>query len=238
MDESPDAKKTGHGVGSREKRLRALPRWEEIEVRLQHRWTPDRVLDWHARAYPGQPMPARKTLYRFLEDQADSWYVPQLVINQTDTRRVPQRILVLEKQANLIETQALRLNKALTRENGMDGHLNPEIRANIELLDRLLHRHFTTQQEVGLEPKLTAAGREAKGEVGSLGNSAADKVLADLVSRLLDLPEEEFMPALVALIGPPPVKQPMILEAIAEDLGKVPEPPKDPEPGADANAPR
>ena len=88
-DESPQAKKNGHGAGSRERRLRGLPHWEEIEVRLQHRWTPDRVLEWRTRAYPGEPAPARKTLYRFLDDQAESWYVPQLVVDQTDTGRVP-----------------------------------------------------------------------------------------------------------------------------------------------------
>lgn len=210
-DESPDTKKKGHGAGSRERRLRALPQWEEIEVRLQHRWTPDRVLEWHARTYPGSPAPARKTLYRFLEDQDESWYVPQLVIDQTDTKRVPPRILVLQKQANLIETQSLRLNKALKKEADVNGHLSPEVRANIELLDRLLHRHFATQQDLGLEPKLTPAGREAKGEGGSADDNAANRALAAVVGRLIELPSEAFIATLGELIGPPPVKQPLKL---------------------------
>jgi hypothetical protein len=161
-DESPQAKKNGHGAGSRERRLRALPHWEEIEVRLQHRWTPERVIAWHARTYPREAAPVRRTLYRFLQDQVQSWYVPQLALDQTDAHRVPPRILVLEKQANLIETQSLRLNKALKQEADMNAQLSREIRANIELLDRLLHRHFVTQQDVGLQPKLTPAAREAK----------------------------------------------------------------------------
>lgn len=158
-DESPDGKKKGHGAGSREKRLRALPRWPEIEVRLQHGWTPDRLIDWHSRTYPCEAVPPRRTLYRFLEDQTESWFVPRLVIEQTATKHVP-RILVVEKQAQLVETQVLRLNKALQKEDMMDGHLSQEVRQNIDLLDRLLHRHFVTQQDVGLEPKVTQAARE------------------------------------------------------------------------------
>ena len=159
MDESPDAKKKGHGAGSREKRLRALPRWEDIKLRLQHRWTPDQVVGWHARTYPGEAAPVRRTLYRYLEDKPETWYAAQLAIDQTDTKRVPRRILVHEQQANLIETQTLRLNKALKKEDGMDGHLIPEVSRNIELLDRLHHRHLEAQQDLGLEPKVTAPGK-------------------------------------------------------------------------------
>ena len=209
IDESPETKKNGHGAGSRERRLRALPHWEEIEVRLQHRWTPDLVLAWHAHAYPGEPTPARKTLYRFLEDQAERWYVSKLVIDQTDTKRVPSRIRVLDQQANLIETQTLRLNKALAKEDEMDGHLTPEVRANIELLDRLLHRHFVTQQDVGLEPKVAPAARDAKG--GSGVDNAVDPTLKQLVDYFVNLPPEEFIPTVVAVLGPPPIKQPLNL---------------------------
>jgi hypothetical protein len=34
------------------------------------------------------------------------------------------------------------------------------------------------------------------------------------VGRLIELPSEEFMAALVKLIGPPPVKQPLNLEEV------------------------
>jgi hypothetical protein len=125
---------------------------------------------------------------------------------------VPRRILVLEKQANLIETQALRVNKALKKEGEMEGHLTPEIRANIELLDRLLHRHFVTQQDLGLEPKLAPAARDPKGDGGGAPDSAVNQALKELVNRVHDLPDAEFLPAMVALIGPPPVKQPLVLD--------------------------
>src|SRR5712692_1973495 len=104
--------KKGHGARSRERRLQALPHWPEIEIRLRHRWSPDEVIEWHQRAYPAESVPARRTLYRFLQDKHESWYLEQLVIQQNVTKRVP-RILVLERQANLIETQTMRLNKAL-----------------------------------------------------------------------------------------------------------------------------
>ena len=59
--------------------------------------------------------------------------MPQLVVDQTDSGRVPRSIRVLDQQANLIETQTLRLNRALEKEGEMEGHLTPEVRANIEL---------------------------------------------------------------------------------------------------------
>jgi hypothetical protein len=56
---------------------------------------------------------------------------------------------------------AMRLNKALNTEAAMDGLLYPEVRANMELLDRMLARHFTTQQEIGMERKVTQGDKHA-----------------------------------------------------------------------------
>lgn len=209
-DESPDGKKHGHGAGAREKRLRALPHWPEIEVRLQHGWTPDRVTDWHGRTYPGEAVPPRRTLYRFLEDQAPSWLVPRIVIEQLDTRHVP-RILVVEKQAQLIETQLLRLNKGLQKEVGMDGYLDRELRAEIELADRLLHRHFVTQQDVGLEPKVTHGGK-GDGVGADNRNDAEAREVSTLVHRIVELPSDQWLEAVVQILGPPPIKQPLKLD--------------------------
>src|SRR5262245_38051480 len=138
----------GHGVGSRERRLMALPYWDEIEVRLRHRWTPDRVLEWYRRTYPDEPAPSRMSLYRYLKSQGASWYVPELVIKQTATTSV-SRILVIEKQANLIRTQMLRLNSALAFEAKQESSMSSEVRANLELLNRLLESHRKAQQEAG-----------------------------------------------------------------------------------------
>jgi hypothetical protein len=186
------------------------------------------VLEWHARTYPGERPPARRTLYRFVEDQPERWFVPKLGLDQTDMARVPPRIRVLEQQANLIETQTLRLNKALQRENAVDGPLSPEIRVNIELLDRLLHRHLVAQQDLGLEPKVTPGARKlGADDGGDQPDNPATRTLAALVSRVVDLPEDAFMPTLVALIGPPPVKQPLVLEGEAVELERRPLPPDD-----------
>jgi hypothetical protein len=155
--------------------------------------------------------------------------VPQLDVSQRGTKHVP-RILVLEKQADLIETQVLRLNKALPKELAMDGHLSQEVRANIELLDRLLHRYFVTQQDVGLEPKLTPAVRDAKGEGGSAGDNATNRAtLADLVGRLVDLPTDQYLETLVAVLGPPPIKQPLQIDGVV--IEKKPLEPDDATPG-------
>ena len=224
-DETPQAKKNGHGTGSRERRLRALPHWDEIEVRLQHRWTPERVLEWHARTFPGAAAPSRRTLYRFLEDQPERWYVPKLGIDQNDTKRVPPRIRVIEQHADLVETQTLRLSRALKKENEMDGHLIPEVSRNIELLNRLHHQHLVTQQELGIEPRVTAPGKpgvETDPERGLRGRE-----LVDFAHRVAELPEGQWAEVVTAILGPPPVKQPLVLDGEAIVLEKRPLPPEE-----------
>jgi hypothetical protein len=152
------------------------------------------------------------TLYRYLEDKPESWYVAHLVLEQSETARVPRRIMVLEQQANLIETQKLRLNRALEKEHSMDGHLTPEVRANIELTNRLLNDHLRNQQAVGLEPKVTPAGQEPRGARSASDTAPEpDPTTKALLDHVVNLPEGEFIPTLVALIGPPPVKQPLHL---------------------------
>jgi len=96
------------------------------------------------------------SLYRYLKSQGASWYVPELVIKQTATTSV-SRILVIEKQANLIRTQMLRLNSALAFEAKQESSMSSEVRANLELLNRLLESHRKAQQEAGIEPKPVSA---------------------------------------------------------------------------------
>ena len=210
-DESPDVKKKGHGADCRERRLAALPHWDEMEIRLQHRWLPDQIIDWHRRAYPTERVPSRRTLYRFLQDKDESWYVEQLLIDQAVMKRVP-RIMILERQANLIEMQTRRLNGALSVEAKMGGLLYPEARANMELLDRMLERHKITQQELGILPKVTPAAGKDGNPSDADDKSTQVRELKDLVNRFVELPEGEFIPHIVQLLGPPPVKQPISIE--------------------------
>jgi hypothetical protein len=49
-----------HDSRLRERRLQAYPHWDEIQVRLQHRWPPERVMRWHEEQYQECPVqPAR-----------------------------------------------------------------------------------------------------------------------------------------------------------------------------------
>ena len=49
---------------------------------------------------------------------------------------------------------------------------------------------------------------------GGAPDSALNRALAELVDRLMRLPPEEYLSTMVALIGPPPVKQPLVLEEV------------------------
>ena len=202
-EESPNAPKKGHGSGSRGRRLRALPHWEELEVRLQHGWSPTEATEWYSRTYPTEQPPSRMTLYRFLEDKSKSWFLERLVIEQT-VQRIP-KILILETEAHLIQTQLMRVNRALATEAEMQGLLYPQVTREIELAARRVKDHKATQQELGILPKLTQASKDEEPK-------DADRELHELVSRVMDLPTEEFLPALREILGPPPVKQPLSIE--------------------------
>ena len=91
----------------------------------------------------------------------------------------------------------------------MEGHA---VRAEIAQLNRPLLDYERLLQEAGLKPKITPAARDAKGEGGSAVGNAVTQELAVLVNRFVNMPSEEFMPALVALLDPPPVKQPPTIE--------------------------
>lgn len=207
----------------RERYLRErLPHWEEIEIRLRHRWTPYQVADWHAKAYPGERRLPIRTLYRYLKTKPPEWFVSRLTLQELVMPHMP-RLLVLQEQAQLIELQKMRLQAFLQLErqagDGGFGLPIPEVRANLELLDRMLERHLRTQQELGIEPKVT----------GSTGDGAREEdrnvheELRQLVSRVVQLPPEQFGPTLVSLLGPPRVKQELppglVIEGEAETAG-------------------
>ena len=93
----------------------------------------------------------------------------------------------------------------------------------------MLTAHFRTKQEIGLEPRSVAP---AAGGGGSGPPDPAASELGPLVERFVELPQDEFLSALVAVIGPPPVKQPLVLGE-ARVIETRPLPPE--EPGAPAD---
>jgi hypothetical protein len=97
-------------VCRRDRRLRAWPHWEEVELRLRHRWSPRQVVAWYRERWSSERPPSVPTLYRFLEDQEAGWFLPELV----DTRRLP-RVLALEEHAHLTITQLMRVKRAIAR---------------------------------------------------------------------------------------------------------------------------
>src|SRR5438093_10251931 len=171
-------------VCRRDRRLRAWPHWEEVELRLRHRWSPREVVAWYRERWPSERPPSAPTLYRFLEDQEAGWFLPELV----DTRRLP-RVLALEEHAHLTITQLMRVKRSIALEEQFQMPV-PETRANIALANELLQTQFRMAQEMGLEPKL---GSMAPADGGA---SAAGGAVEELARRIVELPTEQFLPLL------------------------------------------
>lgn len=129
------------------------PQW--ADMRLQHRWPPAKVLIWHARAFPAEPRPSQRTLYRFLESQSKEVVRFPLVVAGAWQKRLPL-VLVLERQAEALEAFAMRIGRALAQEEKLQGFMLPEVRENVALYFKALQAHFQTQQEMGLVPALRA----------------------------------------------------------------------------------
>lgn len=196
------------GLDDRERRLRRWAHWDEVELRLRHGWSPHRVVSWYRQLWPGERPPSVMTLYRFLAGKPKSWFVTPLTLHELATGRLP-RVLALERHAQLTELQLDRVMTFLRLEREGFGLPIPEVRANIELADRMLERQLRMQQELGLEPRVGAAeALRAEGPGGEVREE-----LRQLLVRLTDLPPEEFAPTLLAVLGPPPVRQPVVLEA-------------------------
>src|SRR5437667_2496452 len=170
-------------ISRRDRRLRAWPHWEEVELRLRHRWSPRQVVTWYRERWPSERPPSVPTLYRFLEDQDADWFLPELV----DTRRLP-RVLSLEEHAHLTVTQFMRVKRFLTLEEQF-GMPVPETRLNIALADQMLQTQFRMAQEMGLEPKLGSMAPAGGGE-------SAGGAVEDLARRIVELPTEQFLPLL------------------------------------------
>jgi hypothetical protein len=147
MGAPPSPEEADRRLGAR------YPQWADMRVRLQHRWTPAHVLIWHARAFPAEPRPSQRTLYRFLESQPKEWFVSPLVVAGGWQKRLPL-VLVLERQAEALEALAMRIGRALGQEEKLQGFMLPEVRENLALYFKALQAHFQTQQEMGLVPAL------------------------------------------------------------------------------------
>ena len=168
-------------VCRRDRRLRAWPHWEEVELRLRHRWSPRQVVTWYRERWPSERPPSVPTIYRFLEDQDAGWSLPELV----DTRRLP-RLLPLEEHAHLTITQLMRVKRSIALEEQFQMPV-PETRSNVALANELLQAQFRMAQEMGLEPKL---GSTAPAHESDQGGSEA------LARRIVALPTDEFLPLL------------------------------------------
>src|SRR4030095_6792594 len=182
IGESPESY---HESRLRERRLQAYPPWDEIQLRLQHRWSPDRVIRWHEQQYPGDQCPAKTTLFRYLKSKPPGWFVSRLILTESGTKTV-QNQLAAERQSELIESQVMRRAAARQFEDGMNGLLIPEVSKNYDLLSRLLVDHFRVLQEMGLEPK--------QGSMGPTAAPGADTGTERmLVQRIVDLPSDQFL---------------------------------------------
>jgi hypothetical protein len=175
-----------HESKVRERRLQAYPHWDEIQVRLQHRWAPDRVIKWHLEKFPGAPCPPKTTLFRYVRSKPSGWFVSQLILAEGGTRTVRSQ-LVAERQSELIESMFMRLAAARQFEASMNGLLIPEVGRQYDLLDRMLVNHFRVLQETGLEPK--------HGSMAPTGAPAAESGTAErlLIQRIVDLPSDQFL---------------------------------------------
>ncbi len=169
--------------------------WEEIELRLRHRWTGRDVEDWLTRDNPRQPAIDAVLLDRYRQAQPPEWQVPVLLLAPLGRRQA--RLLALEEHSALCCVQLDRCRRFLEFEQGM-GIPVSEVRTNIEVLARLLVEQVRLQQQLGYLP---TAPRVAAIAVGTPKD--AENVDHDLVRRLVALPSEESYPILRLALGEP-----------------------------------
>jgi hypothetical protein len=183
-------------TGAKAPRLEQLEHWDEIELRLRWRWTPERTARWHAERWPTEPGPAVRTMYRFLKKKTAAWFVSMLTQAELGTDVLP-RLNVLQEQAHAIETMKLRV-RTMLEDSGAPA---AEIRAHLELLNRTLESHARLQQEFGLELKTGPATQ--RGGTSSDPGEVEGAAFAVLVRRIITAPEDEFRPILHTIFGPP-----------------------------------
>jgi hypothetical protein len=181
--------------------IRRHPFWDEIELRLRHKWSPREVAKWLQEQHPDARTVSFKTLYRYLEDKDDEWFVTELVVSP-QLRRGVSRLMVLQEHTQLILALKKRLQAALALEQSLSGLLMAEVRVNMELLGRLLTQHLKIQQQLGVAPVMPAAGK-LEG-LAAEDDAGDDRSFRAFVKSMLDLPPDQFGQALVLALGPPP----------------------------------
>ena len=187
------------------RRLKSHPLWEEIELRLRHHWSPRKVVDWLVTDHPKAKRVSHQTFYRYLHGKPDSWFVSDLVVAGAPKwlhGRV-SRLMILEEHAAAIEVMKERLQAILALERGWNGMLIPEVRANMELLGRMLEQHMKLQRTMGLLPwgGPTSGLKEIPpGE----DNADDDREFRTLVQCMVKMPADEFYRVLLHALGPPP----------------------------------
>jgi hypothetical protein len=175
--------------------LRKHPLFEEIELRLRHHWTGQDVEDWLTRDNPEQPAIDAVLLDRYRQAQPPRWQVPVLVPATLGRRQA--RLLALEEHSALCSVQLDRCRRFLEFEQGI-GVPVPEVRANIEVLARLLVEQVRLQQQLGYLPTATRVSA-----IAIATPKDGENPDHDLVRRLVTLPPEEFYKILPLALGEP-----------------------------------
>ena len=151
-------------------------------------------MDWLVRENPQHPQIDAFLLDRYVAEQGPGWRIPVLVERLPGRRAA--RILALEEHTELVRAQLERCRAFLVVERGIQLPM-PEVRANLELLGRLLAEQMKLQQALGYLPT-----QPAKLAVVAASGGASDPEVA-LVRRMLELPPDEFFPMVQAVLGPP-----------------------------------
>jgi hypothetical protein len=170
--------------------LRKHALWEEIELRLRHRWTGSDVQAWLTRE--SQPTIDGPLLEQYRRGQPASWSVP--LLTDTPPGRRCGRLLALEVHAEVVSAQLTRTRRFLDLEKQLALPL-AEARTNMQLLSEMLVEHVGLAQRLGMLP--TAPTRlEAIVATGTTPE-------AELIALLKDLPSSEFLALAVETQGPP-----------------------------------
>lgn len=180
--------------------LHVHPLADDIELRLRQHHSGAEVEAWLRRE--SQPVIDGAILESYVAAQGEGWRLPVL---RPGTSRSP-RLLPLELQAQAITTMMARIQqfRAMELPGGATGGLPiPEIRENLELLDRMIERHAKLLLESGVIPR---APKLAAAVVATTSASADAQADVQLVRRLLAMPPEQFYGGLLdELLGPPPM---------------------------------
>jgi hypothetical protein len=204
--------------------LKKHPLWEEIELRLRHRWSPREVERWLRTDHATVKPVSFQTLYRYLEEKPEEWYIAAWAVSPRLQRSV-SRLMVLEEHAALYEAMKRRVIKLLELETAMNGLPIPETRAGMEVLTRMLEAHQRMLQQMGVVPSVGGAlGRPADDDPGD------DRGFAALVRQIVDLPKDEFGTLLTLALGgppertqPPAVEPPRVIDVASERV-EAPDP--------------